>query len=49
MYVPGYGRGRVEDVGSAIKGDHIDLFFKDHDNARRWGVRTLKVTVWMPR
>ena len=49
MYIPGYGKGRVEDVGSAIKGDHIDVFFKNHDDARRWGVRTLKVTVWMPR
>ncbi len=49
MHVPGYGYGTVEDRGSAIKGDHIDLFFKDHDNAERWGVKRLKVTVWIPR
>ena len=49
MKVPGYGKGTVEDVGSAIKGEHIDLFFKDHKDAKRWGVRTLKVTVWLPR
>ncbi|MCH8204825.1 MAG: 3D domain-containing protein [Candidatus Hydrogenedentes bacterium] len=49
MKVPGYGKGTVEDVGSAIKGEHIDLFFKDHKDAQRWGVRKLKVTVWLPQ
>ncbi len=49
MKVPGYGKGTVEDVGSAIKGEHIDVFFKDHKDALRWGVRTLDVTVWVPR
>ena len=49
MKVPGYGKGTVEDVGSAIKGEHIDLFFKDHKDAERWGVRKLKVTVWVPQ
>lgn len=49
MKVPGYGKGTVEDVGSAIKGDHIDVFFKAHKDAQRWGVRKLKVTVWLPQ
>ena len=49
MEVPGYGSGRVEDVGSAIKGEHIDVFFKDHKDAQRWGVRKLKVAIWVPR
>ena len=49
MYVPGYGYGRVEDVGTAIKGEHIDVFFKDHGDALRWGSRKLKVTVWVPK
>ena len=49
MQIPGYGKGTVEDVGSAIKGEHIDLFFKSHKDAQRWGVRTLKVTVWVPQ
>ena len=49
MKVPGYGKGTVEDVGSAIKGEHIDLFFKSHKDAQRWGVRKLKVTVWIPQ
>jgi 3D (Asp-Asp-Asp) domain-containing protein len=46
MYVPGYGYGRVEDRGSAVQGEHIDLFFKTHREALRWGKQTVNVTVW---
>ncbi len=49
MHVPGYGEGTVQDIGSAIKGEHIDVFFKGHKDAQRWGVRELKVTVWVPQ
>lgn len=49
MDVPGYGKGRVEDRGSAIKGDRIDVYFKRHKKALQWGRRTLRVTVWLPR
>ncbi len=42
--VPGYGMGRVEDRGSAIQGERLDVFFDDLE----WGVRKLPVTVWMP-
>lgn len=48
MYIPGYGYGRVEDTGGAIKGQHIDLFRPNHWLARHWGVRTKKVKVWLP-
>lgn len=48
MYVPGYGYGRVEDRGGAIKGDHIDLFFKKHKQAVKWGKRRMRVRVWVP-
>jgi len=48
MYVPGYGYGRVEDRGGGIKGHHIDLFFRTHSRARRWGSRKLRVKIWMP-
>ena len=27
MFIPDYGWGRVEDIGGAIKGMHIDLYF----------------------
>lgn len=49
MYVPGYGYGRVEDRGSAIKGEHVDLFFLSHADALKWGRRERTVTVWVPR
>ena len=48
MYVPGYGYGRVEDTGGAIRGQHIDLFFAGHTRARQWGKQELTVRVWLP-
>ena len=48
MHIPGYGYGRVEDIGGAIKGRHIDLYRPNHWYARLWGVRTKKVKVWLP-
>lgn len=33
----------VEDTGSAVKGNHIDMFFEDHQKAIEWGVQTHKV------
>ena len=41
--IPGYGVGRVEDVGGAIKGRHIDLWFPTHSEALKWGARWLRV------
>ncbi|MBW2675567.1 MAG: 3D domain-containing protein [Deltaproteobacteria bacterium] len=49
MYVPGYGWGEVHDVGTAIKGNHIDVFFSDHDDALEWGKKYLKVVILLPR
>ena len=48
MHIPGYGYGRVEDTGGAIKGQHIDLYRPSHWFARHWGVRSKKVKVWLP-
>lgn len=46
MYVPGYGWGRVEDRGGAIKGkDRIDLYFASHEDALLWGRRKLRVQI----
>jgi 3D (Asp-Asp-Asp) domain-containing protein len=45
MYVPGYGWGVVHDVGSDIKGNHIDVFFPRHQQAVNWGRRRLNVKV----
>jgi 3D (Asp-Asp-Asp) domain-containing protein len=46
MRIEGYGFGRVEDRGGAIKGDHLDLFFPSHRDALRWGRRRLPVRIW---
>lgn len=48
LYVPGYGWGRVEDTGGAIRGHAIDLFFYSHDDALRWGRRRMQIEVWLP-
>jgi len=49
MKIPGYGYGRVEDRGGAIRGRHIDLYFKSRKEALRWGKRTQEVQIWIPR
>lgn len=46
--IPGYGTGRVEDSGSAIRGDHMDLWFPNHDAAMLWGRQRKLVRVWLP-
>ena len=43
LLIPGYGTGVVEDVGGAIKGRHIDVWFSSHETALLWGRRNLKV------
>ena len=48
MYVPGYGWGEVHDKGTAIKGDHIDIFFPDEKDAKAWGRQYLDVTINRP-
>lgn len=48
MQIPGYGYGRVEDRGSAIKGEHIDVFFKSHKQATQWGRQKRQVKIWLP-
>ncbi len=46
MEVPGYPVGTVQDRGGAITGNHIDLYFKDHATAQKWGRKKLKVKIW---
>ena len=45
LYIEGYGYGRALDIGSAIKGNRIDVFFETDEQARRWGIR--RVTVYV--
>ena len=46
MHVPGYGPGLAADVGYAIKGKVIDLWFPSMARARQWGRRTVMITVY---
>ncbi len=54
LTVPGYdvldsgeaGIVPVLDVGGKIKGNHIDLLFPTDGEARQWGTKRLRVTVW---
>lgn len=46
LYIEGYGYGRVEDRGGAIKGNHIDLYFNSHRQATEWGCQNKIVRVW---
>lgn len=45
LHIPGYGRGRAEDTGSAVRGHHIDVWMRSCLAARSWGVRRLTVLV----
>lgn len=49
MYIDGYGYGRVEDRGGAITGKHVDLYFRTHLQAMKWGRQAKQVKVWLPR
>lgn len=46
MYIQDYGYGRVEDCGSGVKGNHIELFFSSHKKALKWGKQTRNVKIW---
>jgi 3D (Asp-Asp-Asp) domain-containing protein len=46
LFVPGYGRAVAADVGIAVKGRIIDLWFPTTDEAREWGRKTVVITVY---
>ena len=46
LFVPGYGRGIAADVGAGIKGRVIDLWMPNDGAARRWGRKTVVITVY---
>ena len=46
LQVPGYGQGLAADVGYAIKGRIIDLWFPTTAKARKWGRRTVTITIY---
>lgn len=46
MFVPGYGRAVAADVGAGIKGRIIDLWMPSDAAARKWGRKTVVITVY---
>lgn len=46
LYVPGYGRAIAADVGIAIKGKIIDLWMPNDAAARKWGRKSVTITVF---
>ena len=45
LYVEGYGYAVAADTGGAIKGNRVDLYFKNEQTALNWGVKQVKVKV----
>jgi 3D (Asp-Asp-Asp) domain-containing protein len=46
LFIPGYGYGVVADIGGAIKGNKIDLYFETvEDVFTHWGKKTLEVYI----
>lgn len=45
LYIDGYGYGWAMDVGRAIKGERIDVFFPTRQEAIQWGRRTVDVYI----
>ncbi|MGD0153460.1 MAG: 3D domain-containing protein [Thermacetogeniaceae bacterium] len=45
LYVEGYGYATAADIGSAIRGNRIDVFFESERDCERWGLRSTKVYV----
>lgn len=45
VYVEGYGYATAADTGGAIKGNKIDLFFANEEDAVNWGVKQVNVKV----
>ena len=45
VYVDGYGYAIAEDIGGAIKGNHIDLYFSSSSEMWNWGARNVSIYI----
>ena len=45
MWVEGYGEAVAGDTGSAIKGERIDVFMENEQDALNWGRKTVTIKV----
>ncbi|GAE90086.1 3D domain-containing protein [Acetivibrio straminisolvens] len=43
--VPDYGYAVAADIGSAVKGNIIDLYMDDRESVKRWGVKKVRVYI----
>jgi 3D (Asp-Asp-Asp) domain-containing protein len=46
LFVPGYGPAVAADVGSAVRGNIIDLWMPSTKDALTWGRRTVTITIY---
>jgi len=46
MWVEGYGYGKAEDTGGAIKGNITDVFMESEKECWEWGRRKVKVRIY---
>ncbi|MBZ9684941.1 ubiquitin-like domain-containing protein [Clostridium estertheticum] len=45
LWVDGYGLAIAEDIGGAIKGNHIDLYFDSNNEMMDWGSRSVDIYI----
>lgn len=45
VFIPGYGNAAAEDVGGGVRGNLIDIAFDTHEEALRFGRRSLTIYV----
>jgi len=45
LYIEGYGYAVAADMGSALNGNELDLYFDSSSECYNWGRQTVKVTV----
>ena len=48
IYIDGVGWRTVEDTGSGIKGNSLDLYMDSHQDALEWGVQEIEVFTTAP-
>lgn len=48
IYIDGVGWRTVEDTGSGIKGNSLDLYMDNHQDALEWGVQEIEVFTTAP-
>ena len=45
VYIDGVGWRTVEDTGSGITGDKLDIYMESHESALAWGAREMEVFI----